>query len=342
MRVSSYLAAGLLVGACIATGAAQAAEKVSWNWSVHGPSRAFTKGMERLAEIAGEKTDGAFEIKIHFAESVSPAREVLDSVKIGVIEGGIMCISYAPGKAPLNGVLDLPFLPFENLTIQKHVHEAVYKHPTIVQELQNWDSIPFFSALLPQYEFMGSGRAPRTLDDWKGMRVRALAGLGEAMKALGAVPTTVPAPEVYTALERGTFQAASFPFSYAHATYKLHEVSRWYTMGMAPGSVNCPLVVSRTAFNKLPSAYKTILLDAKADAYAVMMNAYKEADEKNVPMFDQAGLERITYSPEVRAEFEAVAAKPVWDAWVADMERRNLPGREILDLVLSEAAKAGS
>src|SRR3546814_17969957 len=65
--------------------------------------------------------------------------------------------------------------------------------------------------------------------------------------------------EIYTALERGTFQAASLPFSYAHATYKLHEVSKWYTYGMAPGTVNCPLVVRRSAFDKLPADRKSVV-----------------------------------------------------------------------------------
>src|SRR3546814_2232006 len=88
--------------------------------------------------------------------------------------------------------------------------------------------------------------------------------------------------EIYTALERGTFQAASLPFSYAHATYKLHEVSKWYTYGMAPGTVNCPLVVSRSAFDKLPADYRSLLVDAKADAYATMIAAYKAADDRNI------------------------------------------------------------
>lgn len=342
MRTHNYWAIAPILLSCLAASAAHAAEKVTWNWSVHGPSRAFTKGMERLAEIAAEKTGGNFEIKIHFAEAVSPAKEVLDSVKIGAIEGGIMCISYAPGKAPLNGVLDLPFLPFANLEVQKQVHEAVYQHPAIARELEQWNGIPFFSALLPQYEFMGAGKAPKTLDDWKGMRVRALAGLGEAMKTLGAVPTTVPSPEIYTALERGTFQAASLPFSYAHATYKLQEVSRWYTFGMAPGSINCPLVVGRTAFEKLPAEYRTLLTEAKADAYATMIGAYKAADEANLPLFDGAGLERIIYTAEMREQFQSRAAKPVWDGWVADMAKRGLPGQEVLDVVLAEAKKAGS
>src|SRR3546814_14999159 len=99
--------------------------------------------------------------------------------------------------------------------------------------------------------------------------------------------------EIYTALERGTFQAASLPFSYAHATYKLHEVSKWYTYGMAPGTVNCPLVVSRSAFDKLPADYRSLLVDAKADAYATMIAAYKAADDRNIPMFDEAGLAQL-------------------------------------------------
>src|SRR3546814_11633188 len=86
-------------------------------------------------------------------------RSVRDSVKIGAIEGGIMCISYAPGKAPLSGVLDLPFLPFKDLEVQKKVHEIVYKHPAIAKELAHWDAIPFFSALLPQSEFLGVGHS---------------------------------------------------------------------------------------------------------------------------------------------------------------------------------------
>ena len=37
------------------------------------------------------------------------------------------------------------------------------------------------SALLPQYEFMGRGKPPQNLEDWKGLRVRAGGGLGTAI-----------------------------------------------------------------------------------------------------------------------------------------------------------------
>ena len=47
------------------------------------------------------------------------------------------------------------------------------------------------------------------------MRVRALGGIGKAMKVIGAVPTTVTAPETYTAIESGTVDAAAFAFIFS-------------------------------------------------------------------------------------------------------------------------------
>ena len=51
--------------------------------------------------------------------------------------------------------------------------------------------------------------------DFKGMRIRSLGQQGKAMAKLGAVPTSVPAPEVYTSLDRGLLDAAGFAY-YAH------------------------------------------------------------------------------------------------------------------------------
>src|SRR3546814_1000354 len=80
MRVHRCSTIGILFGAALLAGPAHAAEKVTWNWSVHGPSRAFTKGMERIAEIAAEKTGGDFTIQVHFAERTEEHTSELQSL----------------------------------------------------------------------------------------------------------------------------------------------------------------------------------------------------------------------------------------------------------------------
>jgi TRAP-type C4-dicarboxylate transport system substrate-binding protein len=313
--------------------------KIDWNITVWGNPRAFTAGLEMMSKVIVEKTGGNFTIKTVYGSVLSPERENLDSMKIGSVDGAFICTGYHPGKNPGMTVLDLPFLPVSNLDVAQVVGEAVYHHPFIVAEMKKWNAYPFMQALLPQYEFMGVGKPPLTLEDWKGKRVRALGGIGEAMRALGATPTSVTAPELYTSMDRATVEAASLPFTYALATYKLHEISKWYTANLAPGANNCSTLFSLTALSKIPPQYRTLLDSLKPAAYEELKKAYKVADDKNIPIFNQK-LKPVTYAEADLARFRAIGGKPVWDKWVKDMSAKGVPAQELLDLVLNTAKKA--
>lgn len=344
MRHSITCAAAALALAAggLAPWAGASAETVSWDMSVWGPPRAYTKGVETLAEVVSRETDGKFTITIHYGETISPARENLDGVSLNAFEAATFCSSYHPGKNPALTGLDLPFLPVDDIDALNEVHKAYYAHPVVQEELGRWNAVAFMPTPLPLYEFMGRGNPPKSLDDWSRMRVRALGGLGDAMRELGAVPTTVPAPEIYTSLERGVINAAAVAYTYMHVSYRLHEISRWYTTNLAPGTVGCGVVVNQGAYERLPEEYRRILDDARQPAYEAMRDAYAEADEKNLPLFEQRGLEAITYSPEERAEFEERAARPVWDKWAEDMTGRGLPGQELLEFILEAARQANA
>lgn len=308
--------------------------EVSWDLSMHGNPRAVTVGVETVAEIVAEQTDGNFQINLHYGEALSPARETIDGIQIGAFEMALMCASYHPGKTPSLMVLDLPMLPVDSMDEKIALHEAVFQHPQVKAELARWDADVYMSALTQTSEFMGVGDPPLELDDWEGRVVRAPGGLGDAMAAIGATPTTVPAPEVYTALERGTVNAASFPFTTAHVAFGVHEVAEWYTANMAPGSTGCQIIVSKSAWDALPEAYRQIMLDAKEPAYEALKARYAEDDEANFRLLEEEGITEIVYSPETLARFQEIAGKPVWDAWVADASADGIPAQELLDLAL--------
>jgi len=312
--------------------------KVSWNLSTWGTKRAFTAGMEYVADQLAERTGGKFTIKIHYGEALSKARENFDGIKIGAFQAAQFCNFYHPGKNPVSMVLTLPFLPLGDLRVSMHVREAVMKHPDHIKDMDNWNAMAYMSALLPQYEFMGRGKPPTSLEDWKGMRVRAGGGLGTAMEQLGATLTTVAAPEVYTGIERGTMDAASFPYTYSHASYKLHEISDWFTSNMSPGTTECATVFNKDAYAKLPDQYKKLLMELKEPAYEVQIKAYEEIDKKNLPMFREK-LTEVVYTEAQLEEFRKIAAKPVWDKWVEE-NKGKFDAQGVLDLVLAEAKKA--
>ena len=333
----STIALALLVPEAVAQTAD--GQKVNWKLATWGRPRAVTAGMEMLKKHVEEKTCGKFTITIGY-ESFGGPKELLDLLKVGSLQASHICSSYYPEKLPAYGALDLPFLPIGDLDVQEQVNEAFHKDPYILKELAGWNALPYASNLLPQYEFMGKGKAPKALDDWKGMRVRAIGGLGDAMKKLGSVPTSVDATEVYTSLERGVVDAVSFPGFYAHAAFKVFEVGKWYTENMAPGTLGCPMVLNVEAWQALPDAYKALVTEAKPLVYAALKAAYKEGDDKALVLFRQKGLTALRYSDADLAAFRRAAAEPVWEEWIKQREAQGVPARELLQLLLTAAKSA--
>ncbi len=313
--------------------------KLQWNLSTWGKRRAFTEGAEAMAEFINAKTDGNFNIKIHYGGALSKPRENLDGISLGAFEMAMFCASYHPDKNRAVTVLELPMLPVANGEVQKAIDLAVYNHPYTQKEMARWNARILMSAALPQYEFMGRGEPPRKLSDYSGMRVRALGGIGEAMKVLGAVPTTVTAPETYQAIESGTVDAAAFAF-YSHFSYRINEVSTWRTTNLAPGSVNCPTMVNIDAYDGLPDQYKALMVEATDIGYAALNEAYSASIAKFTPIADEAGMEKITYTTEELDQFREQAAAPVWKSWIEKQTAAGVPAQELLDLVLKTAAEA--
>ena len=109
--------------------------KVNWKYNVWGKRRAFTEGVETIAQIAADKTGGNFKIKIYYGDQLGGKKQNLDNLKAGVLDMAQICSSYHPGKNAALTVLNLPFLPIKNPDVQAEVHEAVYSHPVVKKEL---------------------------------------------------------------------------------------------------------------------------------------------------------------------------------------------------------------
>lgn len=315
--------------------------KITWDYSWWGNPRAVTKGTEAVAKYLADKTGGNFVLKLHYGGAISPPKQNLDNIKRGAIHAGTVCTGYHPGKNPIGSVGDLPFLPFKSWNKLIAGHEAIRTNKHWVAEMKKWGGKPWYTNILPQYEFFGVGDPPKNALDWEGKTVRALGGIGKAMTKLGAALKSAPAPEAYELLERGVVQAWSFPYSYTFGAYRLHEISTWYTTNFQPGTNHCPTIISARAYKKLPDEYKALIDEVIPHAYKALVAAYEEADKKWIPIYQaNSRLKEIRFDAADLAAVEAKAGKPVWDEWVAERDAQGLPGREVLDAVLAAANAA--
>jgi TRAP-type C4-dicarboxylate transport system substrate-binding protein len=269
---------------------------------------------------------------------LSKNRENLDGISIGAFEMAQFCSAYHPDKNPTLMVLDLPFLGVETLRQEGALDMAVYKHPAAVKDLARWNATILMASPLPQYNLAGVGKALKTVADFKGHRSRATGGIGDAMKRVGAVPTSVTSSEAYTALETGVVDSVAFA-PHAHLSFRTIDIAKWWTSNFNPGSVNCPVVVNTDALKGLSAKHRDALLSSVDEAmefYYVTYDAtYKKWDAK----LKERNVEVVNLSPAVIAAIKNAAADPVRDAWIAGMKEKGLPGQELYDFTVNELAK---
>ena len=321
--------------AALCTAFAGEALAVEWNVSLWGQRRAFTEHVEKLAELLNERTGGEFTLNISYG-GLSNERENLDGISIGAFEMAQFCAGYHPDKNFAITVLELPFLGVTDLQQENDISMALYANEAVAAEMSQWNATLLMPSPLPQYNFVGKGDAPTSLEDFAGMTVRATGGIGSAMEAVGAVPNSMSATEVRQSLDSGVVQAVSFA-PHAHMSFGTVEAGDWWTTNLNPGTVNCPVVANTDALNALSDEHRAALMEAIPEAMQHYLDFYEnETMAAWGPKLEELGIEQVTFSDEAIAAFEEAAAAPAAAAWIEDANSRGLPGQEIYDFVMGE------
>ncbi|SLN37500.1 C4-dicarboxylate-binding periplasmic protein precursor [Roseivivax jejudonensis] len=324
---------GRLVVSALAISFAGEAMATEWNVSLWGKRRAFTEHVHKLAELVEEKTDGEFTMNISYG-GLSNNRENLDGISIGAFEMAQFCAGYHPDKNRAITVLELPFMGVSTLEEETAVSHAVYDHPAVTEEMAQWNAKMLMTSPMPQYNIVGTGEPRDELADFDGMRVRATGGLGEAFRAVGAVPTSVTSSEAYQAMEGGVVDTVAFA-QHAHLSFGTINEADWWTANLNPGTVNCPVVVNIDAYESLSEDERAALDSSVPEAIDHYLANYGELLARWDSVLEERGVEKVMISEEQLAQFEEVGGAPIQQAWIEEMSGQGLPAQELFDLVKS-------
>ncbi len=325
-----WLSTALLVTLPLLLASQAFAESVVWNVSLWGKRRAFTEHVEKLKELVEQKTNGEFRLNISYG-GLSKNKENLDGISIGAFEMAQFCAGYHRDKNPSITVLELPYLGVSSLEQERKISQKIYKHPAVKKDLARWNATLLMPSPLPQYNILGVGKAPSSLEQFEGLSVRATGGIGKAMKALGAVPTSMSATEVRQALDSGVIKAVAFA-PHAHMSFGTVETGKWWTTNLNPGTVNCPVVVNSDALAKLSKKHRKALLSSVAPALDHYIDHYNNKTLKAWgPKLDEKGIQRITYNKKDLKALKAKVAQPAAEAWIKQNAAKGLPAQELYD-----------
>jgi TRAP-type transport system periplasmic protein len=280
------------------------------------------------------RTNGRVKVTFYAGETLGKARDIYDSVTSGIADVGAPLLVYTPGRFPLASVIELP-LDYPSATVGSRVMWEIYeKH--LKEEFKDTKFLQIGST--EPYNLHWTKKSAKDLEDMKGRKVKATgANMNALLRAWGGSPLNITATETYDALQKGMADGLCMGFSMMK-DYKFNEVTKHHTVVNTLATVSI-IVMNLKVWNSFPPDIQKIIDEESGLKLSVAQGV--EFDKRANEGLEQArsmGHEVYVLPTEERSIW-LEKARPINEAWIADMEKKGLPGRKVYDDTVALLAK---
>ncbi|MGQ9649937.1 MAG: TRAP transporter substrate-binding protein [Phycisphaerae bacterium] len=328
----------LLTTGCRDQGAGGKARPIELNYSVFFPDvHIVCQTAKAWAEEIEKRTDGKVKIRIHPGGTLTAADKCYDGVVNGISDIGMSCFAYTRGRFKLLEGLDLPLGYPNGATATRIATELTMKYkPAELDDVH----VLYVHAHGPG--ILASKKAVRTLEDMKGLKVRATGLSAKIVDAFGGVPVAMPQGDTYEALQKGVVEATFCPIETLKG-WKQGEVINFVTDSSCIGYTTAMFVVmNKKTWDNLPDDIQKVFTETSREWVSKQGAAWDEADREGTAFVKELGREIITLSPEEQARWKE-RVQPILDEYVAAAEAKSLPGAAFLkDIQMMIAQSAAS
>jgi TRAP-type C4-dicarboxylate transport system substrate-binding protein len=248
-----------------------------------------------------------------------------EMIHTGALDGAIVDNNICPGMFPM---IEFPSLPF--LCTNRHVAaDATYQiyYRGLMPGLDDY-KLMWFQPIQPMMPAFCEKKVTK-LEDWNGLRIRAVGMMTKVVEAWGATPVAVPTMEAYLALSQGMIDGTTTSLV-AMDTLKWYEALNYVVMEPV-FTVNNMLIMSKDTWNSLsPDLQYTLeCLNTEARYYQLAQDIMVIPTEEDL---QRLGIELIYLTPEEKARWQS-STDGIVEGWIVDMEAKGLPSREVVDVV---------
>lgn len=287
------------------------------------------------AERVGVLSNGRISVEMLPVGTIVQHTETQDAVAAGIIDGHITDTSYFSGKDAAFGLIANPVgaygAPSEMLNFIEYGGGK-----ELMNELLNPYGLQFIGATTPGLEAFISKKPLDSVDDLKGLKLRAPEGLVQnVFAAAGAAPVNLPGSEVFTSLDKGVIDAADYTVFSTNHQQGMHDVAGH---PVYPGFHSMPLVevsINKVTWDGMPADLQAIL--------EVSVRDFARDMTSQLAMRDAVAVAEANANPDItvhnwsaaeRAKFRAIA-KTQWVA-IAEQSANAQRVYDVLTAYLSE------
>jgi TRAP-type mannitol/chloroaromatic compound transport system substrate-binding protein len=279
--------------------------RMATSWTEDNPI--YTDGAVALCQRVAELSGGRLIIEAYPTDELTSTFSVFDMVSKGEVECGHSWSGYSLDKEP-------SFLLFSSIPNMMTLQEWEIWLYGPSQGIELWrelyakyNVVPFPGALAgPEFGFF-TNKPLRSVDDFKGMKLRTPGMGADVLRELGATPVVLPQEEVKEAMKTGEIDG--FEFSTPALDWNLgfdSSIAPYVTLpAWHQPSCMYDTVVNQDAWNKLPDDLKAIfesackevgMVDFVANIEGANPDYFQKYEKSDMQIFilDEQSMERIT------------------------------------------------
>jgi len=298
-----------------------------------GPTHADQAWLKKIEEV----TQGRVKTEPYWSQTLVKGIDTWNAVKTGVADMGWCVHGYWADMTPLSDVINLPALPFKTGEKGSEILWRLYdKFPEFRAQYKDVHMLILHTS--PPYFLITTKKQVKTLEDIKGLKLRALGGVAtEQLKALGAIPLLIPMPETYLAMDKGVIDGMAAPWEATHA-FRFYEVAKYYTMVPLSGAGVDSVPINKQKWDSLPKDIQQAIMSISGLQGSKFWgrNFFDTAEEGVMERAKQGNYQIIRYTPPPEELQRWVkVCEPIWKDWVKRTEAKGYPvAQQVLNTAL--------
>ena len=237
--------------------------------------------------------------------------ELVRVTRAGLVDFADVILAYVAGEVPVVEAVDLPAL-YADFDASIKAHAAFLQ---VVRKHEDKLGGVVLGGYLWPGQYIISRKPIKSPADLKGLKIRVYGAADtDLVRALGMEPVAITFAEVYTALERGTVDAA-LTGSYPAFAVKLFEVSK-FIVDVNHGPNSGVLVVSKKSWDKLTPDQQQVLRKLGDEFTQRGWDVGKRTDKEGIDKNREKGMEFVPATPAMTAAVKDVMMKTVLPNWL--------------------------
>lgn len=337
----AVLCVALLAGPAFTMPQAQAADKpiVLRVTDFYPASHPIGQGFRKffMAELE-KKSGGRIKMDYYGQGTLVKARDMFDATAAGTADIGNMV--YAGSKVPLMYFQQLPgvYSDEESVRSARAFWTVSQKYVAPIFEKKGLKLL--FGFTTSGYQIMTTKVPMRKLEDIKGLKLRATGSvLPNSVKALGAVPVSMPASSAYEAMERKVLDGIALAVP-SVKSYSFYELIKYATINANLGGYPIYYAMNIRTWKKLPKDIQKIITDMSSQVTAQTTDFYVKRVKNDLGAWEKKGIELIKL-PKSETAKEVKLLASVWAKWIGKMEAKGAPMKDLIRDWKKALAKEG-